>query len=32
MREVESGQKPPGLYPPNVETKARYEAARAKRG
>jgi regulator of RNase E activity RraA len=32
MREVESGQKLPGLYPPNVETKARYEAERAKRG
>ncbi len=26
MREVERGEKLPGLYPPNAETKARYEA------
>ena len=26
MREVEAGQRLPGLYPPNAETKARYEA------
>jgi regulator of RNase E activity RraA len=28
MREVEAGAKLPGLYPPNAETKARYEADR----
>ncbi len=28
MREVESGVPLPGLYPPNAETKARYEAFR----
>jgi regulator of RNase E activity RraA len=28
MREVERGEKLPGLYPPNAETKARYEADR----
>jgi regulator of RNase E activity RraA len=28
MREVEAGAKLPGLYPPNAETKARYEAER----
>jgi regulator of RNase E activity RraA len=26
MREVEKGLPLPGLYPPNAETKARYEA------
>jgi hypothetical protein len=26
MREVEKGVPLPGLYPPNAETKARYEA------
>jgi regulator of RNase E activity RraA len=26
MKEVEAGHKLPGLYPPNAETKARYEA------
>jgi regulator of RNase E activity RraA len=31
MREVEKGLPLPGLYPPNAETKARYEAER-KRG
>jgi regulator of RNase E activity RraA len=31
MKEVEAGQKLPGLYPPNAETKARYEAEK-KRG
>ena len=31
MKEVEAGQKLPGLYPPNAETKARYEAEREKR-
>jgi regulator of RNase E activity RraA len=31
MREVEAGHKLPGLYPPNAETKARYEAERKKR-
>ncbi len=29
MREVERGAPLPGLYPPNAETKARYEAWRA---
>jgi regulator of RNase E activity RraA len=28
MREVEQGAALPGLYPPNEENKARYEAAR----
>jgi regulator of RNase E activity RraA len=28
MREVERGVPLPGLYPPNAETKARYEAER----
>jgi regulator of RNase E activity RraA len=28
MREVEAGAKLPGLYPPNAETRARYEAER----
>lgn len=28
MREVEKGLPLPGLYPPNAETKARYEAER----
>jgi len=30
MREVEGGAALPGLYPPNAENKARYEADRAK--
>lgn len=30
MREVENGAKLPGLYPMNAETRARYEAERAK--
>ncbi len=30
MREVENGARLPGLYPMNAETKARYEAERAK--
>jgi regulator of RNase E activity RraA len=30
MREVEQGAALPGLYPPNAENKARYEADRAK--
>ncbi len=30
MREVEQGAALPGLYPPNAENKARYEAQRAK--
>lgn len=30
MREVEAGAALPGLYPPNAETKARYEADRTK--
>ncbi len=30
MREVEQGAALPGLYPPNAENKARYEAARHK--
>lgn len=30
MREVEQGATLPGLYPPNAENKARYEADRAK--
>ncbi|MBX9741619.1 MAG: ribonuclease activity regulator RraA [Beijerinckiaceae bacterium] len=30
MREIEAGAALPGLYPPNAETKARYEAFRAK--
>src|SRR5581483_921903 len=30
MREVENGTPLPGLYPPNAETKARYEATRTK--
>jgi hypothetical protein len=29
MNEVEKGAALPGLYPPNAENKARYEAARA---
>ena len=29
MREVENGAALPGLYPPNVDNKARYEAAKA---
>jgi hypothetical protein len=28
MTEVERGVPLPGLYPPNAETKARYEATR----
>ena len=28
MKEVERGVPLPGLYPPNAETKARYEAER----
>ena len=33
MEEVEAGAALPGLYPPNAETKARYEAAmKGKRG
>src|ERR1700761_4228038 len=31
MKEVEAGHKLPGLYPPNAETKARYEAEKKKR-
>jgi regulator of RNase E activity RraA len=31
MKEVEAGQKLPGLYPPNAETKARYEAQKKKK-
>jgi regulator of RNase E activity RraA len=30
MREVEQGAALPGLYPPNAENKARYEAAKRK--
>jgi len=30
MNEVETGAKLPGLYPPNAENKARYEAAKAR--
>jgi regulator of RNase E activity RraA len=30
LQEVESGATLPGLYPPNAETKARYEAAIAR--
>jgi hypothetical protein len=30
MTEVARGVPLPGLYPPNAETKARYEAAKAK--
>lgn len=30
MREVESGAALPGLYPPNAENKARYEASKSK--
>jgi regulator of RNase E activity RraA len=30
VKEVEAGAKLPGLYPPNAETKARYEAGRKK--
>jgi hypothetical protein len=30
MREVEKGVPLPGLYPPNAETKARYEAEKGK--
>ena len=30
MKEVERGVPLPGLYPPNAEAKARYEADRAK--
>ena len=30
VTEVEKGQKLPGLYPPNAENKARYEAQRKK--
>jgi hypothetical protein len=30
MGEVEKGASLPGLYPPNAENKARYEAWRAK--
>ena len=30
MREVEKGVPLPGLYPPNAETKARYEAENGK--
>ena len=28
MQEVENGAALPGLYPPNAENKARYEAAK----
>jgi len=28
MREVENGAQLPGLYPPNAENRARFEAAR----
>jgi len=31
MREVEAGKKLPGLYPPDAETKARYEAEMKRR-
>jgi regulator of RNase E activity RraA len=31
MREVESGRKLPGLYPPDAETKARYEGETKRR-
>jgi regulator of RNase E activity RraA len=31
MREVEAGKKLPGLYPPDAETRARYEAEMKKR-
>ena len=31
MKQVEAGHKLPGLYPPNAETKARYETERNKR-
>ena len=31
MGEVEKGASLPGLYPPNAENKARYEASRGKR-
>jgi regulator of RNase E activity RraA len=30
MNEVEAGAKLPGLYPPNAENKARYEAAKSR--
>ena len=30
MQEVEAGVPLPGLYPPNAETKARYEASKKK--
>ena len=30
MAEVEKGASLPGLYPPNAENKARYEASRGK--
>jgi hypothetical protein len=32
MGEVENGASLPGLYPPNAENKARYEAWRKARG
>ena len=32
VREVENGVPLPGLYPPNADTKARYEAERQKDG
>ena len=32
MREVEQGASLPGLYPPNAENKARFEASRKSRG
>jgi regulator of RNase E activity RraA len=32
VSEVEKGAKLPGLYPPNEEAKARYQAWKAKRG
>ena len=32
MREVEGGAALPGLYPPNDEAKARYEAATKRKG
>ncbi|HYM33177.1 MAG TPA: ribonuclease activity regulator RraA [Candidatus Cybelea sp.] len=31
MREIEAGKKLPGLYPPDADTKARYEAEKKKR-
>jgi hypothetical protein len=31
MQEVDGGASLPGLYPPNAENKARYEASRKKR-